>query len=346
MRIRPILPLIFFLPLAGSPSAVAQVQPITSLHYVAGGNGTDNFQTSLGLGFRLVDAGYPDQLNGLPSDVKALVWVGMCNGVDSEFTSKVDAWKGNSQLFAFYLMDEPDPSGVYQNGTVCMPASLKTESDYIHANLPGAKTFIVVMGYGDYQSTDNPPSYMPYAPFHDPTYEFNPATTGIDLYGIDVYPCRHRYIGTTEAPDGCMINEIPAFVAAAIASGIPQSAIVPVYQAYGNNPANPIVWSTTLAPTADQEWRQLAAWGAVIPTPPFDYAYVWAQFDFVGLSQLPDVQEVFASHNTATSPSQDATPSSVSGCGISGTSDAGLLLAGLLLLKLRRNRTNRRVQAL
>jgi hypothetical protein len=49
---------------------------------------------------------------------------------------QIHPFLGSSQVWGFYLMDEPRPSS-------CPAVNLKAESDWIHANDPGAKTFII-----------------------------------------------------------------------------------------------------------------------------------------------------------------------------------------------------------
>ena len=50
------------------------------------------------------------QANALPSGVKGLVYLGLCTGVTSAFTTAVQPYVGNQKVFGFYLMDEPNPS--------------------------------------------------------------------------------------------------------------------------------------------------------------------------------------------------------------------------------------------
>jgi len=88
------------------------------------------------------------------------------------------------------------------------------ESKWIHAHLPGAKTFIVMMNLG----TPTKPTYA---------NTYNPANTDIDLFGLDPYPVRPQFTG------GVDYSVIDAGVSAAKAEGIPVSKIVPVYQAFG-----------------------------------------------------------------------------------------------------------------
>jgi hypothetical protein len=97
-------------------------------------------------GFHLADVATLAALNSLPEGVKGLVWLGMCNGADNASTAAVEPFIGNTRLFAFYLMDEPDPTGRYS--PLCPAANLKAEAEWIHANVPGAETSIVVMNMG------------------------------------------------------------------------------------------------------------------------------------------------------------------------------------------------------
>src|SRR5207247_7094865 len=87
-------------------------------------------------------------------------------------------------------------------------------SDWIHAHVPGAKTFIVMLNVN---TTSTAPTYA---------NTYNPGNSHIDLYGLDPYPCR------TEV-GGCDYRMIIVAVAAAEAAGIPRDSIVPVYQALG-----------------------------------------------------------------------------------------------------------------
>ncbi len=243
--------------------------PITSLHYTPGANIVHGAYAPAAAGFNLADISSASSLSALPAGVQALVYVGLGNGVDSAFLAAVTPFLGKSNVFGFYLYDEPNPSTV-------SAANLKAESDYIHAHFPGAKTFIVLQNFG-----------TPQNPNYQNTY--NPANTGIDLYGLDPYPVRPQFAG------GMDLSVIPAAVSAAEAAGIPLSQIVPVYQAFGGGGYNS--WTV---PTAAQEQQILATWGSVVPNPPFDYAYAWGvQSGDTALSTDPSLQTVFQSHNTS-----------------------------------------------
>ncbi|TIS93834.1 MAG: calcium-binding protein, partial [Mesorhizobium sp.] len=106
---------------------------------------------------------------------KGLVWLNEGEGVTQSFIDKVTPFIGNPKVYGFFLVDEPDPTGKYH--TQVDAADLKAESDYIHSNVPGAKTFITMMNMGSSAEPDFSNTYN-----HDNTH--------IDLFGIDPYPVR------------------------------------------------------------------------------------------------------------------------------------------------------------
>ena len=256
-----------------APQHTESIGPVTNLHYAPNANFDSNGNYLPGAdGFNLADISDVGTLNSLPTDVVGLAWVGLCNGVDSTFTATIQPFIGNPKLFGFYLMDEPDPTGQY--APLCTAANLMAESDWIHAHLPGAKTFIVMMNLG-----------TPTSPTYANTY--NPANTHIDLFGPDPYPVRPQFTG------GVNYNVIGAAVSAAEAAGIPASSIVPVYQAFGGGG-----FTSYTLPTAAQEQQILSTWASVVPTPAFDYAYSWGVQDGdQALSTTPDLQPIFLQHN-------------------------------------------------
>jgi hypothetical protein len=79
-------------------------------------------------------------------------------------------------------MDEPDPTGRYS--TLCPAANLKAEADWIHANDPGVKTFIIMMNL----SSSKTPSFA---------NSYNPANTDIDLFGLDRTPAEQNSAAVT-----------------------------------------------------------------------------------------------------------------------------------------------------
>ncbi len=252
--------------------------PQTSLHYAPNANLTSGGQYAPGAdGFNLADVSSVGAVNSLPAGDKGLVWIGMGDGVTSAFQSAVTPFIGNPKVAGFYLYDEPDPTGQY--GTLVTAANLKAESDWIHANDPGAKTFIVMMNLG----TPTSPSYA---------NTYNPANTDIDFFGLDPYPVRPQF------SNGVNYSVIPDAVTAAELAGIPASQIVPVYQAFGGGG-----YTSYTLPTASQEQQILSTWGSVVPNPAFDYAYSWGTQDGdTALVNSPALQSVFVAHNTGTAP--------------------------------------------
>jgi hypothetical protein len=249
--------------------------PVTPLHYASGSNVINNVYAPGADGFNLADVSDVDELDALPAGVDGLVYLGATSGATASFEAAVNSFIGDPKLFGIYLTDEPDPSQV-------SAANLKAESDYVHAALPGVKTFIVLENMG----SDTSPTYLD---------TFNPSNTDIDLFGLDPYPVKSQF------PGGFDLNVISAGVAAAEAAGIPQKDLVPVYQAFGTNGTG--AYAPWLVPTAAQEQQSLSTWGSLLPTPAFDYAYSWGQQEGdQSLSMLPALQAVFAAHNAGTAP--------------------------------------------
>ncbi len=255
----------------------ARAEPRSALHYTSNRNFNSNGKYLPGaIGFNLADVSNANQLNSLPDGVKGLVWVGQCKGVDTTFLNTVRPYIGNTKLFGFYLMDDPDPTGVYR--PLCAADNLKAESDWIHANVPGAKTFILLMPMSSFKT----PSF---------TGTYNPANTHVDLFGIDPYPCR------TEL-NGCDYSVIDRYVAAAESWGVPRESMVPVYQAFGGGNWVNDGGGRYALPTVSQLQQILARWEALVPAPMFDYAYSWgSQNADVTLDRSPDLQAVFRRRN-------------------------------------------------
>jgi hypothetical protein len=238
--------------------------PITTLHYAPNGNFNGTTYLPGAEGFNVADVSSPDQLAALPPGVQGLVWVGTTGGATASFQATINSFKGAPNLFGFYVADEPSSS--------VPAANLMAEADYIHATIPGAKAFMVEQNFSDITS---------------PVFDFTPANTHMDLFGLDPYPVR------SDVPGNVDYSIIPAYVHAAEAAGIPQSEIVPVYQAFGGYSGGP--W---ILPTAAQEQTILSTWGSLVPNPVFDFAYSWGvQSGDQALSTSPDLQAVFAAHN-------------------------------------------------
>jgi hypothetical protein len=254
--------------------APARAEPGTTLHFASNGNFDSNGSYLPGAaGFNLADVNSVTQLNSLPDGVRGLVWVGQCNGVDSTFLNTARPYIGNAKLFGFYLMDDPDPTGLERRR--CTADNLKIESDWIHANVPGAKTFILLMT----TTSSRRPSF---------TGAYNPTNSHVDLFGIDPYPCRTELAG-------CDYNEIDLYIAAAESADVPRDRMVPVYQTFGGGNWVDDGGGQYTLPTVGQLEQIMARWDALIPTPVFDYAYSWgSQNADAALGSSPDLQAVFS----------------------------------------------------
>lgn len=98
------------------------------------------------------------------------------------------------------------------------------------------------------------------------------------------------------ALNGCDDTELASSVAAAKTWGIPETAIVPVYQAFGGGG-----YAQWALPTVSQEQAIIKGWASLVPTPPFDCVYAWgSQQGDTALSQSTDLQSVFAAHMQST----------------------------------------------
>jgi hypothetical protein len=264
--------------LCAALSAAAEIGT-TRLHFAPNGN-FDSKGTYLPgqVGFNLADVSTVRELEALPAGVRGLVWIGRCGGVDASFVQAVRPYVGNPKVLGFYLMDDPDPTGKYFPH--CAADNLKAESDWIHANAPAAKTFIVLMNMGSAKTPSFAGSY-------------NPINSHIDLFGFSPYPCRTGL-------EHCDFDMIDRSVAAAETAGVPRDGMVPVYQAFGGGDWRNSDAGQYILPTVAQEREILARWGALVPKAVFDYAYSWgSQRGDVALHSSFDLQTLFSSHNRA-----------------------------------------------
>jgi hypothetical protein len=251
---------------------------LATLHYTSGDTFDAQGNYAPGqAGFNLADVTYVDQVNQLPNGVQGLVWLDQYNGVTQDFIDQVTPFIGNPNVYGFYLVDEPDPTGVW--GPQASPANLMAESDWIHSHMPGAQTFTVLMNMG---SAENP----------DYSNTYNSENTHIDQFGLDYYP-----VWSDQTLD---FNIIDRYVAAAQHAGISTDQIVPVYQTFGGGNWVTENGTAQVMPTAAQEQQMLDHWASVVPNPAFDYAYAWgSQEGDVALESSPALQQVFLQHNTS-----------------------------------------------
>jgi hypothetical protein len=279
-------------------------QASKTLHYAVNVHGGTS--AAAALGFNLFDIGGstsdPAEVNrtvdSLPPGAKGLVWVGNLDNAPpgspcpaprfsfAQFRAQVDALRSNPRVYGYYVADEPHPS-------VCpgAAADIKARADYIHAVAPGQKAFIVVLDGSAVCSPDLGCEYR----------ALRPARTDVDLVGVDPYPCHFDGAGNAVPCDDSMIA---ARVQAAIASGIPASAIVPVYQAFGQSGRKDGKSPYYRMPTADEVAAMLRLWSNLVPEPAFDYFYTFGVQCSAGscpapqaISNTPAIQAVVALHN-------------------------------------------------
>ena len=280
-------------PSPGHPPATYPPPPLPNdtLHFIA--NVGDRISAVRGLGYTLMDTGSdPELVNALPAGVRALVWMGSLDNSDcgnpgynfSAFTKAVDRLVGNPKVFGYFLADEPHPK-------VCptTAADLRQRADYIHAHDPTHYSFVVVL---DGSNQCNGSYGCEFA-------ALGPAKTHVDLIGLDPYPCN-----TSNAKTGCEYSKIKSTVQNAKKNGIPASAIVPVFQAFGQSCAASNYYRM---PTAAEMTKMLSTWHSLAPKPAFDYTYTWGRqgsacptlVDANGAGGYPDLQAVMLKHNTS-----------------------------------------------
>lgn len=221
------------------------------------------------VGFNLADVSSPETLRSLPNGVKGLYWLSEAKGVTPAFIREMNAIKNDPNLFAVYLADEPYPNEI-------KASDLKAESDWIHENMPGVKTFVVACNMG---SERNP---------HFNNY-YTVENTHIDLWGIDPYPIRSEM----SRPNYAEIDRI--IKAAQDQIGVDPKNIVPVYQAFGGvDDGDGGEWTM---PTPQQARTIIERFEKYVPNPVFDFVYSWGEQDGnIPLSKSPALQQVFKQH--------------------------------------------------
>jgi hypothetical protein len=253
----------------------AQAVTPSHLHYAPNGNfgcsGQPGGWCPYAEAFNLGDVSSKSELDSLPSGVQGLVYVGTCKGANSTFKSTVNAFTTDAKLWGFYLTDEPYPSS-------CPPANLKAESDYVHATIPAAKTFIIMVNL----SASSTPRYTP---------GYTPANSGLDLVGLDPYPCRMK--------SGCHYAWIARAVSAAEAAGWPAAQLVPVYQAFGGGSYISDTGDHYRVPDTAQENTIINTWDSNLPCPVFEFAYSFGQQESdTAITNDAELQTLYQQHNT------------------------------------------------
>ncbi|HET6875914.1 MAG TPA: hypothetical protein VFH38_00140 [Jatrophihabitans sp.] len=243
-----------------------------TLHYAANDYGRNARARLRRLGYRLADVSDASLLRSLPRDTRGMAYVGMCGGNTKAFRATVNPYRHSKKLYGFYLVDEPAPRE-------CSTAHLRAESRYIHRHFAHARTFVLLQSLA---SSRHPRFYRGY----------NRAHTGVDLFGLDPYPCRSEV-------HGCVYFIINRYVRAAKRAGFAQSRLVPVFQAFGGGRWTDDGGGHWVLPTAPQARRLICRWGSLVPHPAFDYTYSWGtQNGDKALSTAPaGLRAVFAAHN-------------------------------------------------
>ncbi len=272
--------------------------PVT-LHYTT--NIGSNQSLALSLGFNLFDVGGSQNnpsgvnttVNSLPTGVKALVWVGNLDNTNctpgfsyAQFTAQVDALKNNSRVFGYYLADEPHPS-------ICPSAAsdILARADYIKAHAPNQKSFIVVLDGSNMCGANLGCEYAALAP----------GNTHVDYFGIDPYPCHYATDQVTPVP--CDNNSITQRVNSAVASGIPLSAVVPTFQAFGQAGRTDGKTVYYRLPTSSELTSMLNVWDSLVPNPAFDFSYTFGVQCSAScpapqaISNTPYLQTIISNHN-------------------------------------------------
>jgi hypothetical protein len=250
----------------GAPPA-GQAVSRTTKHFISNLHGST---APAALGFNVFDTG-ASGVAYLPTGVKGLVWLGQkCpTPADATFRATIDKLASNTKVFGYYLSDEPHVSDCPRGA-----AALASRADYIRSRTGGAqKSFIVLSKIADYGA-------------------FKPYYSHVDLVGLDPYPC-------SIASPTCPVRKITDKVTAALSAGIPRAAIVPVYQAFGQER---ITDGYYRLPTADQMRAMQAEWDRLVPSPVMDYAYGWGHQTSSNPTLVDSwgLQKVMAAHNGVT----------------------------------------------
>lgn len=252
-------------------------------HFVANVSGYD--AQAAALGYNVLDTASVSAVSSLPAGTQAMFWLGAgqkCpTAPDSSFTSTVDKLAGvASRVYAVYLTDEPQASGCPSG-----PANVKARRDYVKSKLPAAKTFIVI----DHQDT--------FAPYR-------PAVTGVDLVGLDPYPCNVQ-------SSTCDFTKVAERVGWATSGGWSKSQIVPTFQLFGQTCQSGGYYRF---PTDSELNQLLADWQAAGPFSDLDYSYSWKNqlpnTSCPTLTDKPSAQAIMRAY-FATAPSPVSTPAPV-----------------------------------
>lgn len=226
---------------ARSATAGALPAPTTSQHYIVNLEG--RFRAVRRIGFNVMDVGPSrDEIRTLPKGTKGLVYLGQdCpTRANRTFRREVRRLAGNGRVFGYFLSDEPNQRSCRRG-----PAALASRARFIRRASHGTQRSFIVLS--------------------DSYHAFRPRVTHVTMVGLDPYPC-------SRAHPRCAFGMIRQKVHAAVRAGIPRTAIVPVYQAFGQENTSSHYYNL---PTRSQLRTILQRWAAQVPHPIMDYTYSW-----------------------------------------------------------------------
>ncbi|TDC62172.1 hypothetical protein E1200_26670 [Actinomadura sp. GC306] len=233
------------------------------------------------LGYDLVDVTPNAELvDGIPPGMEAMLWVGNFQCGDfalgfAEFTDAVDRFGRDPRVFGWYLSDEP-------NADECpeVAGEIRRRAEYIERNAPGQVSYVSLTDF--------------------PMEPLTPERVGVDLVGLDPYPCK----GSAEPLDRCDIGAIDRMVRMADEAGIPRARVAPVLQTFGQScsSGDKQYW----LPTRAQFREILARWDRLAPRPPLEISYSWGHQDEWACPTLadatggehPDLQSLMKARNS------------------------------------------------
>lgn len=234
------------------------------------------------LGYDLVDVkADPALVAGVPEGMQALLWVGNFTCGDFElgwddFTRAVHRYGQDPKVYGWYLSDEPNPGDCPK-----IAQEIRRRAEYVERHAPRQISFISLTDW--------------------PMKPLAPKRVGVDLVGLDPYPCK----GSSKTREHCDIGAIDRMVRMADAAGIPRDRIAPVLQTFGQScsQGDRKYW----LPTQAQFRKILARWDRLAPRPPLEISYSWGRQDEWACPSLsdayggdhPDLQSLIKARNLA-----------------------------------------------
>ncbi|WP_433474327.1 hypothetical protein ACQPZP_37045 [Spirillospora sp. CA-142024] len=234
------------------------------------------------LGYDLVDVkADPALVAGVPAGMQALLWVGNFTCGDFElgwdaFQRAVQRFGRDPKVYGWYLSDEPNTGDCPK-----IAGEIRRRADYIERNAPGQISFISLTDW--------------------PMRPLAPKRVGVDLVGLDPYPCK----GSDRTREHCDIGAIDRMVRMADDAGIPRAKVAPVLQTFGQScsKGDRKYWM----PTQSQFRKILARWDRLTPRPLLEISYSWGRQDEWACPSLsdasggahPDLQSLMKARNAA-----------------------------------------------